>query len=488
MNYTINLILSLSSLLFFLYLLLSKKLPLLTASLATLLVIFGQTIFYWQIVPSVLFISFAKGLFLALDIFLIIFGALFFLEILKSLNIINNLAYYLGSFSKDYRVQVILLAWFFENFIEGTAGFGTPAAIVAPILVSLGLSPFNAVVLSLLGNSTASAFGAAGTPIRVGFAGINTLGIPYYTAAINGIGILVPVFMILALKNHFREVLPFALWSGLLFVLPSFLTVSLGQEFPSILGSALGLFLIIIFTRLGLFLPKTVRRLHPLHQPKNILPPLLVIYPYVLLIILLIIGKFTLSSSKIDLSFINHSISFFNPGLAFLAAGFLVAVISKKSLLLSRSLNLSFQRAIEPFLVIASMSAIVQLMINSGENFSGLPSILEIISQKFHTFALPFFAPFIGAFGSFLTGSATISNILFGNLLKDAAQALNLNVAKILALQLVGAAAGNMIALSDMLAAETVVGLRHYERHLIKQLIIPCGIYVLLAGCIGILI
>lgn len=479
---------SISSLIFFLYLLLIKKLSLLHTSLTTLLIVLGQTFFYWQIIPSVIFVSFAKGLFLALDIFLIIFGAIFFLEILKSLHIIDNLTFHLESFSRDYRVQVILLAWFFENFIEGTAGFGTPAALVAPLLVSLGLSPFKAVILSLIGNSTSVAFGAAGTPIRIGFANINLVDIPIYTAAINSIGFLVPVFMIFTLNHHLLEVFPFAIISGLLFVVPSYLTVFLGQEFPSILGSIIGLFLIILFIRLGLFLPKTIRHLRPLQKPKTQLSSFSTIYPYALLIILLVIGKLTLSSAKIDLSLIHHSINIFNPGLAFLVAGCSVALFSQKSLLLVPTLTISFRRALEPFLVIASMSTVVQLMASSGQNFSTLPSLLEIISQKLHTLNLPFFAPFIGAFGAFLTGSATVSNLMFGNLLKNAAQTLNLNVAKILALELVGAAAGNMLALSDMLAAETIVGLRHQERYLIKQLIIPCGVYVLLAGLIGILI
>jgi lactate permease len=127
-------------------------------------------------------------------------------------------------------------------------------------------------------------------------------------------------------------------------------------------------------------------------------------------------------------------------------------------------------------------------MINSGNNSSGNLSFLQIISYGFKTQLLPFMAPFIGAFGSFLTGSATVSNIMFGSILQSTSVVLGLNTAIILSLQLVGAAAGNMIALADILPALTVVGLKGQEREVIKRVIIPCTIYVFLAGVIGLLI
>ncbi|PIV86798.1 hypothetical protein COW49_03295 [Candidatus Kaiserbacteria bacterium CG17_big_fil_post_rev_8_21_14_2_50_51_7] len=136
----------------------------------TLVVFTLLATFYWHIVPDVLFISYANGFFVAFDIFIIIFGAIFFLKIIQELEVIKNVSYYLEHFSRDYRIQIIILAWFFENFIEWTAGFGTPVAVVAPLLVGLGLPVISALVIALLGNSASVVFGAAGTPIRTGFA------------------------------------------------------------------------------------------------------------------------------------------------------------------------------------------------------------------------------------------------------------------------------------------------------------------------------
>jgi lactate permease len=473
-----------------------KKVPLLWTSIATLLVVLGLQIVYWQILPVYLLNSFIKGTLIAFDIFVIILGAIFFLELLKDIKIIDNIRFRLESFLKDYRVQIILLAWFFENFIEGTAGFGTPAIIVAPLLIGLGLSPLTAVIIGLLGNSTSVVFGAAGTPIRVGFEGLNVASVPIYAALFNSVGFLVPVFMLWVLasqhedkKGHFWEALPFAVWSGIAFVVPSILIVPFGQEFPSILGAIIGLFLVLITTRLGIFVPKNQRQLREIRAPEIKLPWFKLIVPYALLVLLLILGKFALGTVRLTFPWgLAYQLNLSNPGLSFILAGVPIALLWGRKRLALESFKVALSRTWEPFLVIASMSIIVQLIINSGNNLSGIPSSLSLIAKGFEISALPLLAPMVGAFGSFLTGSATISNIIFGNFLNTASQIMNMNTAKILALELVGAAAGNMIALADIIAAEAVVGLRNKTRYVLKGVIIPCLIYIIIVGLVGVLV
>ena len=104
------------------------------------------------------------------------------------------------------------------------------------------------MIIALLGNSSSVVFGAAGTPIRIGFEGLGVSSVPYLASLINFVGLIVPAFMLWILvsdkpdrKQQFFGALPFAVWSGIAFVVPSFLVVGLGQEFPSILGSVIGL-------------------------------------------------------------------------------------------------------------------------------------------------------------------------------------------------------------------------------------------------------
>ncbi len=497
MSQFIRLSVSLAPFAVFLYLLIFKKLSLIWTALITLALATALVIFYWQIVPFQIFVSYAKGFFVALDIFFIIAGAIFFLEILKKFGVIESVSHYLESFSPDFRIQVILLAWFLENFIEGSAGFGSPSAVVAPLLVGLGLEPLTAAVLSLFGNSTSVVFGAAGAPIRIGFAGLETGAVPFYAAAINMGGMIVPLFMLWTVvsghrnrKQLFWEAVPFALWSGFVFVAASFLVVPLGQEFPSIIGAIIGVLLVFLTTKLGIFVPKNIHRIRPVDKSRAKLSFAKAVFPYALLVGLLIIGKFLLGSLSLKIPFgINHFVSWFNPGFAFFLAGLLVVLFWQESRrFVLRTAMFSIRQAAGPFLVIIAMSAMVQLMINSGINFSGQPSLIAVLAAFFETSWLPFWAPFAGAFGSFLTGSATISNILFGGLLAQAAAALSFEVQIILALILVGGAAGNMVALADMLAAETVVGLKHKERELLKRLFFPCLTYIILAGIVGMLI
>ncbi len=491
-------ILSVAPLAVFILLLLWKKMPLIRVSFITLVLVAGLAFFYWRIFPALLLASSFKGLLVASDILVIIFGAIFFLEIIKKFKVIDSISYYLESFSKDYRVQIIILAWFFENFIEGTAGFGTPVVIVAPLLIGLGLRPLKAVIIALLGNSASVVFGAAGTPIRIGFEGLDVSLVPHLSSLINFVGLIVPAFMLWILvsdkpdkKQQFFETLPFAIWSGIAFVVPSFLVVGLGQEFPSILGSVIGLFLVLISLRLNIFAPKNIRSEVKATTPAEPLPLSKAIFPYALLVIFLIAGKFLLSGVSASVQFhgLSHSFNLFNPGLAFIISGLITALIWRDKIILGVKTAVSaLKRIMEPFLVIAFMSAIVQIMLNAGQNLTGLSSPIVLIAQTFETLFLPFWAPFIGAFGAFITGSATVSNIMFGNFLALAAKALNMVSGKILALTLVGAAAGNMVALADILSGEAVVGLKNEERRILKGVIVPCLVYLLLAGLIGILI
>ena len=481
----------------FLYLLLFKKTHLLKASISTLVIYTILAIFYWQILPVYLYTSYAKGFFVALDIFFIVFGAIFFLEILKDLKIIKNISYYLGGLSKDYRIQIIIIAWFFECFIEGTAGFGTPAAIAVPILMGLGLPPVRALIVGLLGNSTPGVFGAAGTPIKIGFAGLNTAGVPLTAALLNCVGFIVPIFMLWVItqgrpnrKKEFLDALPFALFSGLIFVLSSLVFVFLGQEFPSILGSIASLIIVVFAVKLGLFVPKEQLSLVENIESKPTMSPLKAFLPYVILVTLLISGKMILGKMGIPLSFgFNHTFNLFNPGFIFIISGFIILFIwREKEKVFENGIKRAISGAIYPFFVVFSMLAMVQIMINTGNNISGLTSAISLITKSFETAMLPFFAPFVGAFGAFMTGSVTVSNIMFGHLFSMASTNLSMDTTVILSLGVVGAAAGNMIALADILTAEAVTGLKNSELSVLKGVIVPCLIYLSIVGFIGIMI
>lgn len=228
-----------------------------------------------------------QGLVLTGAILWIIFGAILLLNTLKHSGGIRAIRGGFVNISPDRRVQVIIVAWLFGCFIEGASGFGTPAAVAAPLLVALGFPALGAVMLGMMVQSTPVSFGAVGTPIVVGVSGgVDKAGITAQLVAKGSdwdtfyrlitsevalthatIGILMPLFMCAMLTRYFGRnkswseglaIAPFAIFAGLCFVIPyAAAGVFLGPEFPSMIGALVGLVIVVPAAKAGFLLPKT---------------------------------------------------------------------------------------------------------------------------------------------------------------------------------------------------------------------------------------
>ena len=457
----------------------------LTASLAMLV---------WRMTLNHLLGASVKGLFIAIEITVIVFGAIFLLETMKRKGIIESIEYHLSKLSADKRVQMILLAWFFVSFLEGAAGFGTPAAIVAPLLVALGFPAVAAVSVALIGDSTAVVFGAVGTPIRLGFSGLETSGTAFYSGMLGLIaGTFVPLMMVAVLVymsdrkwKHVKEMIPFSLIAGLCFTVPYFLLSMLDAEFPSLLGSLIGLGLAVILIRKKVFLPKewSFRKKAKIKAKHSFLGAF---SPYIVVVLLLLAAKFFpwRNYSHTINPDIAHTFNIINPGIIFIFVA--IAFSAAYGTQIKNSFRESFFKLEKAFITLFFIAAFVQIMANTSFNFSGLPSMVDIMSRFSQTNALPFIAPFIGALGAFIAGSATVSNLLFGKVQASSAALVGIPANKILALQVTGASAGNMIALNNIVAAQATVKLTGKEGKILRINIIPCLIYLLIAGLIGLL-
>ena len=125
----------------------------------------------WEIPSIRVMASTIEGFFITFNILYIIFGAILLLNTLKYSGAISVIRDGFSDISTDRRVQLVIIIWLFGSFIEGAAGFGTPAAITAPLLVALGFPAAAAVMLGMMVQSTPVTFGAVGTPILVGVRG-----------------------------------------------------------------------------------------------------------------------------------------------------------------------------------------------------------------------------------------------------------------------------------------------------------------------------
>ncbi|NMR30647.1 lactate permease LctP family transporter [Crystallibacter degradans] len=228
-----------------------------------------------------------EGLITAATLLYVVFGALLLLATLTVGGAMATIRAGFNNISADRRVQAIIIGWLFGSFIEGASGFGTPAAVVAPLLLALGFPAMAAVMVGLIIQSTPVSFGAVGTPIIIGVGGglggdpavenrMAVLGVtfPDFVASIGFevallhaiIGLLIPLFLVCMLtgffgpERRFRDGLaiwPFALYASLAMTVPYVLVARfLGPEFPSLIGGVIGLTLVMFTSSRGFLMPK----------------------------------------------------------------------------------------------------------------------------------------------------------------------------------------------------------------------------------------
>ena len=251
------------------------------------LVAAGLAFFAWKVPVVQIAAASTRGLIIAAELLYIIFGAILLLNTLEESGAIGRIRRTFSEITPDRRIQVIIIAWLFGTFIEGSAGFGTPAAVAVPLLVGLGFPALAAVVAGMIIQSTPVSFGACGTPILVG---VNTglgadesirqyasaAGYADWTAFLAMIGLkvavlhaitgtLIPLFVVGVMTRFFGKnrsfleglaVWRFALFAALAMTVP-YLVVAwlLGPEFPSLLGGLIGLSIVVPAAKRGWLMP-----------------------------------------------------------------------------------------------------------------------------------------------------------------------------------------------------------------------------------------
>lgn len=489
-----------------------------------------------------------QGLFITFDILMIIFGAILLLNTLKYSGALAAIRLGFSEISPDRRVQVIIIAWLFGCFIEGASGFGTPAAIVAPLMVALGFPAAAAVMLGMMVQSTPVTFGAVGTPILVGVrGGLDSPGVMQSLAnagleigdylqvvtanvvTLHAIaGTVMPLFMVMMMTRFFGSnrswseglaILPFALFGGLAFTVPYFLTgMFLGPEFPSILGALIGMAIVTFAARRGLLLPKThwdfpeesawpanwsgILKIELDHHGDSMALSRAWL-PYMLVAALLVLTRLPelpfgawLKTFRIAWDgILGTGISAATTPL-YLPAAILI-VVSVLTVLLHRmraekfgqALNESSRMLFGAGFVLIFTVPMVRIYINSGTG-SELVSMPIIMAQWVSTNVgqiWPLFAPIIGALGAFIAGSNTVSNLMFVLFQYGVAQNLGVSMAMVIALQAVGAAAGNMIAIHNVVAASATVGLLGQEGQTLRRTLLPTIYYLTIVGIMGLI-
>ncbi len=485
--------------------------------------------FVWQVSTLDTAAYTVYGVLKAVDLLLIVAGAIFLQNTLKKAGLMDVIRSGFQTISPDPRIQAIIIGYLFGAFIEGSAGFGTPAALAAPLLVGLGFPAVPACVVSLISNSTPVPFAAAGTPTLTTISNMadqltaSSVGQEWFTREVThkvcvylGVGgLVVPILLVAVLVLCFGEreqrlrrileMVPFSLLAALTFLVPYYLLGTfLGPEFTSIVGAIAGMFLTVLAARFHILVPKHRWRFRTdAATPQTDLgtPPttgqfFLAWTPYLAIAVLLFVTRVDVFGLKDILKGIYipiHNILgvdglnldfqwAYNPGIfpfgvVALVTALVRRVPGRETAQVAR--DTGRQLANLTVALIAGV-AMVQLMMHSGENGSGLDSMLSQISQLMVNLvgtAFPYMSPVIGIFGAFVSGSCTVSSTLFGPLQYETAELLGLSTTTIVALQLTGGALGNMICINNVVAVTSTTNAPGNEGRIIRTNLLPCLVY-----------
>ena len=514
------------------------RLPAAKAMPLSLAITASVSVAIWQVPVRQVLAAVAEGTVIAASILWIVFGAILLLKVLTTSGAMGVIRNGFTRIAPDPRAQIVIVAWLFGAFLEGAAGFGTPAAITAPLLVALGFTPMAAVVLALIADSSPVSFGAIGTPVVIGLAqglredsqvssavvaGANEpVGALLDAVAVQAamidifVGSLIPFVMILVYTRFFNAgrnwkagftAWRFALVAGLAYTLPALgVAVLLGPELPALIGALFGLAIMVTIARKGWLLPVVASTANASvdHGELAAAAPMSLRRawaPYLLLAALLVLTRtealpFKTWLSDADIRWggifgtgISVSVSpFYLPGAMFVIVALVTLRLHRMNIAQVRS---SLRDAVSVVgasaLALGAAVPMVRIFIQSGINDAGVRSMpleLATIAADGVGAKWPLIAPLLGALGSFLSGSATFSNMTFALLQMNAAREAAVPVVPVLAGQMLGANAGNMVSVVNVVAAAAVVGLLRQEGTIIRFTFLPMLFYALASGVI----
>jgi lactate permease len=400
----------------------------------------------------------------------------------------------LGRLSPDPRVAALLVAWFFCLFLEGAAGFGTPVALAAPFLVAAGFGPVAAVTAALIGHAVGVSFGAVGTPVMAQVAATEFTGrelaaatAPYH-ATLGWVLLAAVVVVIGRAVPAGGPPWRWGLVAGVAFFVPYVLIARfVGPELPTLGGALLGVVAFVVVLLVAG--PVRDREAGAAAGPTS---GALVRAgaPYLALVALVLVTRLVpaiqeplfrvvIGWNAFD-AFAGEVRPLYHPGLLLPLALAVGALAQHASAGAVRQAVSATNRQLAP--VVLALVAMVTLARTMTQ--AGMIEELALAAAGAGA-AWPLVAPAIGALGTFVTGSATASNILFTDLQASTAEAVDRPVLPLLGAQGFGAAVGNIICPHNVVAAAATVGLSGREGEVLRRTLPIAAVYVALGGLLA---
>ncbi len=416
----------------------------------------------------------------------------------------------IAGITEDRRLQLLLIAFAFGAFFEGAAGFGTPVAVTAAILIGLGFSPLAASGLSLIANTAPVAFGALGTPV-ITLAKVHGYDLMAVTAMIGRqlpfFSLLVPFWLIWAFSGRkgMMEVWPAILVTGLSFAIPQFLVSNyIGPELVDIIAALVSMTSLVLFLRV--WRPKIIWTSVSLkgHEQDGgeagpvVLPTkhpradvIRAWMPWIILTVFVFIwglptfktwlnGIFAPNFPIDGLNNMIEKVALVVPKptkegavyqlllLSATGTGILVAALVGGLIMKYNPIQLVAAYGRTLWLVKFSLLTIMlMLALGTLTRYSGLDTTLGLAFANTGMF-YPFFGTLMGWLGVALTGSDTASNVLFGGMQKVAADQLGLSPNLMGAANSSGGVMGKMIDAQSIVVASTATRWFNHEGEILR--------------------
>jgi lactate permease len=416
----------------------------------------------------------------------------------------------LSGITSDRRLQLLLIAFCFGAFFEGAAGFGTPVAVTAGILIGLGFSPLAASGLSLIANTAPVAFGALGTPV-ITLAKVHGYDLMEVTAMIGRqlplFSLMVPFWLIWAFagRKAMMEIWPAILVTGLSFAIPQYLVSNfIGPELVDIIAALVSMVSLILFLRV--WQPKKIWRSPSLkghetdggdakeevapvvHSREALIKawtPWAILTGFVFVWGLPPVKTFLngIYAPKFEMTGLHNMVEKVAPVVAvptkeaaiytlnLLSAtgtGILLAAVIGALIMNYKPWEILKTFGRTAWLVRYSLATIV-LMLGLGTltRYSGTDTTLGLAFANTGVF-YPFFGTLMGWIGVAMTGSDTASNVLFGGMQKVAAEQLGLSANLMGAANSSGGVMGKMIDAQSIVVASTATRWFNHEGDILR--------------------
>ncbi len=461
----------------------------LAALLLTLLVFGGDVL--------LVAVAIGKSVFLALDVLFIVWMALFFYNVTNEAGTVSLIGRSLPRLTSDRAAQSLLISWIFVSLLQGVGGFGVPVAVVAPLLVGLGYSATQAVIMASLGHGWAVTFGSLGTSFvaLTAVTGLPGEALAHDSALILGLACLISGALVAYVSTGFLGLarsLPMLAIVGAVMGLTQWWIATngmwtLGSTSGALAGAVVGVaFVLSPFHRAKSSPPRA-------HDRSRSLSLALAAY-VILLLLAFAVNLIAPLSSLMDSLLIQlefpavstrfgwetsaeagRGISVFgHAGAILFYAGAIAFLIYRRVGYFERpDVWREIWRKVSRSAVKSTVSILALVAMASLMTHSGMTQIIARgISETFSRDLYPLFAPFIGTLGAFMTGSNTNSNVVFGALQQETAALLSLSVPVLLAGQTAGASVGSVLAPAKIIVGCSTVGLGGQEGPVIRRMLL----------------